>query len=1187
MQKDTLISGIDVLAEDNGSTVIGGSKLCFRDAALLSYYALRTGRMDEALRIIKSLSNEKKSERQFTETALWVWMVGEYTNKTKDRRLIDEYGPFIGSCIEFLGCEWKNARENWLGILGEDVYVSTLAITFGAMQSISNSVDSETARKSIRDLKVFLYKNFLVEGKVVSALSNREVMGDIGIIAVPFGIMDAGNQILVESMKTLEEKQSRDGISFSAQDECKDIRNVLSCLLSWYYSERGDKAIAKQLLTQADNERAGTALECILYLIAQLNIAEKEKHEGARGNGVEIIHSPEGTGNRYITEPFQRIPVYPLENESVAVRMLTQPMSAAQTAYVECSVDGNINKINMKLRTSGEGENYWEAEIGGFSFGERVEYRFIVEDGAEKAVSEQYGFTVRKWAPAGRVADIKREDGRVYLYFQSDKKDKRPVLCLTDRGEGSLQISLSIEECKPYETKDALSSVDFGRAKITMGSTGVEFTADRLRSYKKRPLLELLADGTGTIYKARYNFMIDPGEKFFGMGERYSRIEYSGLDIDNYIYNQYTNQKLRTYIPVPFTISSRGYGIFADTAMYSLFRFGTKKEDLLEIEADISSRTQSLSVYVFTGTPKEMLNKYSNVTGKPELPPKWAFGPWMSSNNWDSQAETLKQAELNQSYAVPATVLVLEQWSDEATFYIFNDAVYKLKNGGSSFEYNDFTFPEWGRWPDPKRMIEILHEMGMKVLLWQVAAMKHMDGIAHAQRDEDEAFMIEKGYCVKLSNGTPYRIPSYEWFKRSLVPDFTNPDARNWWLGKRLYLLKELKIDGFKTDGGECVFGEGPVFYDGRAGAEMRNIYPNEYIRSFHDFAKKHCNDGAVTFSRAGYTGAQTIPLHWAGDESSTFEALRASLNAGLSCGMSGIPFWGWDIAGFHGGIPTAELYIRSTQFSAFCPIMQYHAETRGEYNRDRTPWNIAERTGAPYVLTIYKAFADLRMNMLPYIFGQAAVSSKTGLPMMRAMCLENPGEEECTGIADQYYFGENLLVAPVIEEGSIDREVYFPSGTWIGFFGDEQYTGKSKAEVKCGIENIPVYVRENSIIPLNLADSLEHCSHVGNGTKGYVNLCFMIYVTGSSAYRFEDEIGNCIDISVNADNGMSISVSGSMVQPVVLIARAAGRDKRAKISNRPLTVCSDEKKLQAGEYCVRGNDLIMKIQGESDIEIY
>lgn len=1222
MHTNKLLGKIGYIIDPKDNVIFNGKELNIRDTCFFAYYLIREGNLPQAERLIDNIeAGIRYDNQQCCDIALWLWIVGEYTNTANDETLIRKYSTTICKIIDYLEQNWCQPSENWLGLLNDDIYISNIAMVFGAMQSISNSMQNDKAQKLQKILNGFLFEKYMVGGQIVSGLANKEVMGDISIIAVPFALIDAGNQNLVESINTLENELVDQGVRFSRRDTffggC--VRPDLTCLLSWYYSERGDVARAKSLLTKVDeawnkhgvlyNIEAETACEqtffeydtkntsngiyeCnlayILYAIADQNIALKEQTDMNTGS-VQINHSPEGTGNKYLVETMQRIPVYPVENESVLVRAEIQPLSMVGKVYVVYTVNGiEKQKLEMKLQTSEEGEQFWETSLGLFTFGDDVEYSFIVETiNHETEYSDPYQFTARRWMPLGNVFGATHDDNSLVLNFgQFVKNGKYPSLRIKEEYDTTLKLSFSMEDKIDIDAQKTMDQhFRLGSNDVNISQIGeclqLKVNDDFIQSYCNlgKHFVDVLTDGSGTVYKVRYNFKLNDEERLYGMGERYSRVEYRGYDIDNYVYNEYTNQKLRTYIPVPFAISSKGYGIFLDTTMYSLFRFGTRITDLMEIEADIHGQKQTLETYIFIGSPKEVIQSFAAVTGKPVLPPKWAFGPWMSSHNWDSQQETLKQVSLTKRYKIPATVLVLEQWSDEATFYAFNDATYPLIDGNKRFEYDDFIFPEWGRWPNPKDMVKEIHDNNIKVFLWQPPVQKYMDGIAHAQRDEDERVMLENKYYVKHQDGTPYRVPTYEWFKRSLVPDFSNPKAKQWWLSKRRYLLEDVGIDGFKPDGGECMFGEDLVYYDGRTGEEMHNQHPNEYIRSFHEFANEYVEGGTVTFSRAGYTGAQAIPLHWAGDEWSTFEAYRSSINAGLSCNMSGIPFWGWDIAGFHGKIPSAELYIRSTQFAAFCPVMQYHAETKGELNRDRTPWNIADRTQNPLVLENYKKYADLRMNMMPYIYDQAKLSSCTGIPMMRAMFLEYPDDQRCANKISQYFFGESLLVAPVTQENCTTKDVYLPKGNWLELFENEEMTGPRLICAKSGLETIPVYIRENSVIPLNLSDNLSLCSHVGNQVKGYRNLCFMMYITQTLSYEFTDEIGNCISISARkTQEEYQIDISGHLEQPVIMIIRMPNLTINTVLKNKTkLKEYKNGNLLGADTYIKRQHELMIK----------
>lgn len=383
--------------------------------------------------------------------------------------------------------------------------------------------------------------------------------------------------------------------------------------------------------------------------------------------------------------------------------------------------------------------------------------------------------------------------------------------------------------------------------------------------------------------------------------------------------------------------------------------------------------------------------------------------------------------------------------------------------------------------------------------------------------------MIEQGYIVKNKDGSPYRIPE-NWFTDSLLIDFTNQEAKNWWFEKRQYLL-DIGVDGFKTDGGEMVYGKELVFADGSTGSDMRNRYPNDYVQSYYEFAQQ--NKG-ITFSRSSYKGAQRFPAHWAGDERSTFDAFKQSLMAGINAGYSGVIFWGWDLAGFNGDIPTAELFMRSTAMAAFCPIMQYHAESKGEFNQDRTPWNIAERTGNSQVIDVYRFYATVRMNLLPYIYSQSIISCEEKQPLMRALKMMYEEDALASDIYDQYMFGEELLVAPVIEEGMRERKVYLPDGVWTDFWTHKKYEGASTITYLSEVNQIPVFIKKNAVVLLNLNEKNNLGESVGNTINAYQKACFVITAKSSFEKELVDHLGNKIVVKVVKESETSqVTITG------------------------------------------------------------
>jgi alpha-glucosidase (family GH31 glycosyl hydrolase) len=367
-------------------------------------------------------------------------------------------------------------------------------------------------------------------------------------------------------------------------------------------------------------------------------------------------------------------------------------------------------------------------------------------------------------------------------------------------------------------------------------------------------------------------------------------------------------------------------------------------------------------------------------------------------------------------------------------------------------------------------MVDRLRAAGIEVVLWQIPALKAAEE-PHAQHDADVAHALHQGYVIRKRDGAPYRNPAF-WFRAALIPDFTQDAAAAWWLAKRAYLVEQLGVAGFKTDGGEHLQGHDVLAADGRHGWELANAYPNLYVGAYHHFLQRLRGGDGVTFSRAGYSGAGAFPVHWAGDENSTWEAYRRSLHAGLSAALSGVLFWGWDIGGFSEALPSAELYLRATAAAAFCPVMQYHSEYRapGTPSKDRTPWHIGAHSGDPRVVPIYRFFAKLRMQLIPYLMREAAHCVAAGEPLLRPLLLDDSADPQTWRIADQFRLGRDLLVAPVVEEGATTRRLYLPGGEWRDFWTGAAVAGGQWLTVAAPLDRIPVFVRQGAEIGINPA---------------------------------------------------------------------------------------------------------------------
>lgn len=559
-------------------------------------------------------------------------------------------------------------------------------------------------------------------------------------------------------------------------------------------------------------------------------------------------------------------------------------------------------------------------------------------------------------------------------------------------------------------------------------------------------------------------------EGAYGMGEKFDYLNQKGHTVVNQVVEKFCNQGSCSYCVTPFFMTDGGFGIYVETKEPTVFSFGEKIRCEIPIEA---------AVYVFQGNMREILSDYIDLSGRPKLPPEWAFGVWVSANRWNCERDVEETLACLKRYRFPASVLVLEAWSDEATFYIWNGASYEAKQ--SEARYEDFDFKKSAFWSDPKGMIDRLHEENIRLVLWQIPVWKAQEGAYSPQLALDREYAVSNRLCVMNQDGTPYEIPEGNWFAGSMIPDFTKEETRAFWFGKRQY-LSDMGVDGFKTDGGEFIYREEVLFADGKTGRQGKNQYCQDYLDAYTSFLKEE----QVLFSRAGYAGAHLTPIHWAGDHQSTNEEFRSVLTAGLSAAMSGMAFWSFDIGGFAGALPDPDLYLRSTQMACFCPVMQWHSEPEGGQfrelmpgitgNNERSPWNIAQVYGQPELLEEIRYWHEFRMELQPYLYETARQAVTDNMPMMRPLIYSFQEDVNCMEVADEYMLGDKLLVAPLMEPGQRQRELYFPEGDWYGFFTGKKYAGGSR-QMSHRDEKFPVYVRSGSVI---LRDCHGNC-------KGYV----------------------------------------------------------------------------------------------------
>lgn len=543
----------------------------------------------------------------------------------------------------------------------------------------------------------------------------------------------------------------------------------------------------------------------------------------------------------------------------------------------------------------------------------------------------------------------------------------------------------------------------------------------------------------------------------YGMGERYDTFNQKGKTVINQVREKFCFQGNQTYCTAPFFWTDTGFGLYVDTCETTTFAF---EEDRIVV-----TLPETADVVLFAGTPEQVIRAYMGLFGPAVLPPEWTMGVWVSANRWNTQKDVEELLKKLKQYDFPASVVVLEAWSDEATFYIWNGASYQPVSDGKPLRYEDFDFSQ-SPWPDPAGMIQDIHDAGMKLLLWQVPVYKTQGKgeVQNVQNDLDREDAVARKLCVMRPDGTPYTIPEGNWFPNSMVPDFTNPETVSSWFGKRQYLL-DMGVDGFKTDGGEFIHDETAQFHNGTTGKEGVNRYPRDYTASYQKFVEGK----GVIFSRAGFAGQHTVPCHWAGDQQSQNSELSSVLRAGLSAAATGMIFWGFDLAGFAGPLPSLDLYRRATQMACFCPIMQWHSEPDGgqfrelmagaEGNNERSPWNMEESFRASGFMDEMRTWHKLHEKLHPYLWKTAQLCVQNSQPFMRPLVYEWPQDGNAVSCWDEYLLGDDILVAPLLEENAVSRDVYLPEGTWYDFFDHTEYQGGQTIHAG-GHGRLPVFTR-------------------------------------------------------------------------------------------------------------------------------
>ena len=517
------------------------------------------------------------------------------------------------------------------------------------------------------------------------------------------------------------------------------------------------------------------------------------------------------------------------------------------------------------------------------------------------------------------------------------------------------------------------------------------------------------------------------GETVYGLGERFTAFVKNGQIVDTWNKDGGTGSE-QAYKNVPFYLTNRGYGVFVNHPEDVSFEVATEK--VSRVQFSVSG--QSLEYFVIYGpTPKQVLETYTALTGRPALPPAWSFGLWLTTSFTTSYDE--------------ATVTHFIQGMAERALplHVFHFDCFWMRE----FNWCDFQWDE-RVFPDPPGMLRRLKERGLHICVWINPYI--------AQRSPLFAEGMHHGYLLKKPNGDVWQWDL--WQPGMALVDFTNPAACEWFSGK-LRALLDMGVDSFKTDFGERVPTD-VVYWDGSDPARMHNYYSYLYNKVVFDLLREQRGAGeAVVFARAATAGAQQFPVHWGGDCNSTFESMAESLRGGLSLGLSGFGFWSHDIGGFE-GTPPIDVYKRWIAFG----LLSSHSRLHGSSSY-RVPWVYDDEA-----VDVLRQFTRLKCSLMPYLFAQACEASASGTPVMRAMLLEFPDDPTCDYLDRQYMLGESLLVAPVFASDGLVT-YYLPAGRWTDFLSGEVQEGPGWFRETHDALSLPLMVRPNSVIAVGAVD--------------------------------------------------------------------------------------------------------------------
>lgn len=514
------------------------------------------------------------------------------------------------------------------------------------------------------------------------------------------------------------------------------------------------------------------------------------------------------------------------------------------------------------------------------------------------------------------------------------------------------------------------------------------------------------------------------GELIHGLGERFGPLVKNGQAVDIWNADGGTSSE-QAYKNVPFYLSNRGYGVLVNQPEHVSFEVGSEVVERVQF----STAGEALEFFVIAGPgPKDVIDRYTRLTGRPTRVPAWSYGLWLSTSFTTQYDEATVTSFVTgmRDHGIPLSV-----------FHF--DCFWMREFSWTDLRWDERTFP------DPQGMLARLHtDLDVKVCVWINPYL--------AQRSQLFTEAAEKGYLVRRPDGSVWQ---WDWWVAGMgLVDFTNPDATTWFQDRLRALLAQ-GVDSLKTDFGERIPTD-VVWHDGTDPQAMHNLYTQLYNRAVFDVLREVRGEGdAVVFARSATAGGQQFPVHWGGDNSSSFASMAETLRGGLSLAASGFGFWSHDIGGFE-GLPDPAVFKRWVAFG----LLSSHSRLHGSESY-RVPWQFDDEA-----VEITAKFARLKNTLMPYLLRQGDVAAATGLSIARPVWFDHP-DDPATGYLDrQYLLGPDLLVAPVFS-AEVEIDVYLPAGAWTDFWTGEVHQGGRWIRQRHGFDTLGLFVREGALLPV------------------------------------------------------------------------------------------------------------------------